>query len=188
MLANFTPLNNAFDIARFSCAYAVIFFALAISVVTLPEINNTAIKMPLLLMVIYFWSIYRPTILPVWLVFIMGGLVDILVMTPLGFNMVILLIVQRFVISQRRFLMAQPFMLLWLGFSFVSAAYFTSLGILQIIVNKGTFDMTGAALSCLLSFFVYPFMHMLLHVTHKIIPAPEKRKSIALHRPKKRPS
>lgn len=77
---------------------------------------------PLLPMIgIYYWAIYRPDLMPVAAVFIIGILYDALSGTPMGVSAAIFVIVHGIIDSQRRFFAGKSFMIVWLGFVLVSA-------------------------------------------------------------------
>ena len=69
---------------------------------------------------IYHWAIYRPNLLPVFAVFILGLLQDMLFGTPVGLYVLVFLTVYGIVYSQRRFFIGKSFIFYWLGFAAVS--------------------------------------------------------------------
>lgn len=76
---------------------------------------------PLLPMIgIYYWAIYRPDLMPVAAVFVIGLLYDALSGTPMGVSAAIFVIVHGIIDSQRRFFAGKSFMIVWLGFLLVS--------------------------------------------------------------------
>jgi len=75
---------------------------------------------------VYFWTLYRPALMPPSVVFGLGLLADLLTASPLGVNTLILLLLHGSVLTQRRVLVRHSFLLIWLGF-----ALFTS-GILAL--------------------------------------------------------
>lgn len=77
---------------------------------------------PLLPMIgIYYWVIYRPDLMPVAAVFIIGILYDALSGTPMGVSAAIFVILHGIISSQRRFFAGKSFLIVWLGFFLVSA-------------------------------------------------------------------
>jgi rod shape-determining protein MreD len=76
---------------------------------------------PFLLMAIFWWSIHRPSAIPPSVAFLIGLLQDLASGAPIG-QCALLLVVTQWVISgQRRFLAAQPFLLVWGAFAIVVA-------------------------------------------------------------------
>lgn len=85
------------------------------------HIPGLSVVMPAFpLIAIYFWSIYQPGRLPYWAVFLFGVLQDLLLGMPLGQGALALLMVQGLVVSQRRFFLSKPFLVVWWGFSMVA--------------------------------------------------------------------
>lgn len=69
---------------------------------------------------VYYWSIYRPDLLPLVATFAVGVLQDALAGTPLGLTSLVLIVVQALVISQRRFFHGKTFLVEWWGFMLVA--------------------------------------------------------------------
>ena len=72
------------------------------------------------LVAIYHWAIYRPNLLPILSVFILGLLQDMLLGTPVGLYGLVFLTVYGIVVSQRRFFAGKSFIFYWLGFAIIS--------------------------------------------------------------------
>lgn len=73
------------------------------------------------LIAVYFWSIYRPELLPVWAVFLFGVLQDLLTGAPVGITALVLILVWAVAVSQRRVVLGQSFGVEWAGFMLVAA-------------------------------------------------------------------
>jgi rod shape-determining protein MreD len=73
------------------------------------------------LMAVYYWSIYRPDLLPPVAVFTLGILQDILTGGPVGLLALVLLLVQASAVSQRRILLGQAFSVEWAGLLLIAA-------------------------------------------------------------------
>ncbi len=76
----------------------------------------------LTLAAVYFWSIYRPDLLPLVATFAVGIVEDALCGTPLGLTSLTLLFVQGVVVSQRRFFHGKAFLLEWWGLMLLAPA------------------------------------------------------------------
>ncbi len=72
------------------------------------------------LMAVYYWSIYRPELLPFAATFVVGLVQDSLSGAPLGLSSLVLLLVQGVVVSQRRFFHGKTFLVEWWGFMLVA--------------------------------------------------------------------
>lgn len=71
---------------------------------------------------VYFWTLYRPTLMPPLAVFGIGVLTDLLAAAPLGLNPLLLLALHAAVLTQRRVLTRQTFLLVWLVFALLAGA------------------------------------------------------------------
>ncbi len=91
-----------------------------VAILPLPVPYYSVVAPALPLMAVYYWSVYRPDLMPHVAVFIIGLLVDIFAGTPIGVNALVLLLVQVVVAAQRRFLVGKSFWMLWLGFLLVA--------------------------------------------------------------------
>ena len=77
---------------------------------------------PLLAMIgIYFWTVYRPDLMPSAAVFLIGLLHDFLSGLPVGVSALIFLAVQGAALAQRSFFFGKSFVIVWIGFLFVAA-------------------------------------------------------------------
>lgn len=118
---------------------------------------------PLLQMIgIYYWAIYRPDLMPLTAVFIIGILSDALSGAPMGVSAAIFVISYGVIDGQRRFFAGKSFMIVWLGFLLVSAgallakwllvcAYYGTLVqskalMLQYFITLGCFPLLSWAL------------------------------------------
>ncbi|HYD31432.1 MAG TPA: rod shape-determining protein MreD, partial [Azospirillaceae bacterium] len=82
-----------------------------------PEYDQVAPS--LALMAVYYWGIHRPDLVPPSAAFAVGLLQDLLSGAPLGMNALVLVLVHWVVVSQRRFFLANSFLLLWWGFTLI---------------------------------------------------------------------
>jgi rod shape-determining protein MreD len=99
----------------------VTFIAVLLTVLPL-GIPFAAVVTPFLsLMAVYYWSIYRPDLLPPAVVFVLGVLQDMLTGGPVGLLALVLLLVQALAVSQRRILLGQAFSVEWAGLLLVVA-------------------------------------------------------------------
>jgi rod shape-determining protein MreD len=66
------------------------------------------------LIAVFYWSVYRPDLLPAVSVFCIGLVQDVLTGSPLGVTSLVYLFVYGAALSQRRALIGKPFVLAWL--------------------------------------------------------------------------
>lgn len=96
----------------------IMLFTLNVVAISFPLTG--AVKAPLFLMGIYYWAIYRPTLMPVWAVFIAGLAMDLLSSLPIGMNALVFVAAGWSISGQRLFLTGQSFVMIWVGFGALS--------------------------------------------------------------------
>jgi len=74
------------------------------------------------LMAVFYWSVYRPDLLPALAVFALGILQDLISGEPLGITAVIWLGTYGIVLNQRKIFLGKPFAMSWWGFAMVAVA------------------------------------------------------------------
>ena len=99
----------------------------------IPGFSSVAPK--LTLVSIYYWSIYRPDLLPVHAAFILGLLLDIVSATPIGVNALIFVMLHGFVSSRRRFFLGKGFLVTCWAFSVIGGA---AIGLSWLLVSALT--------------------------------------------------
>ena len=172
-MASFSTFAERIDTGvRLLAAHCVIALLFIFNIVAISYPLSGPVKAPLFLMAIYYWAIYRPTLMPAWLVFIAGILLDLLSGVPVGLNTIVFMLIQWSVRDQRRFLMGQNFLMIWIGFVVLSVMA----GLLQWamfgLVNWGWPPLTPLWMSTAFGGSIFPFVCVILHLTHKILPAP----------------
>lgn len=166
-------LGNVTALLRLAVPQLLLFLLLILNLMALPIPYAGSVKPMLVMMAVYYWSIYRPTLVPPWLCFGVGLLMDILSGMPPGLNAGILVALQWLVRDQRRFLMGQPYITIWAVFGFV-----------MLVTALAEWVLFGLALdwapimpvmaAVLLSLFLFPIVTLLLVFTHRLLPVPSR--------------
>ncbi len=157
-------------IFRLIIAYALLAALFLLNLTALPVPHAGLIKPHLVLMAVYYWAIFRPTLIPTWLCFVVGILLDILSGMPPGLQAFILVIAQSLVRDQRKFLMAQPYISVWAIFGVVVAMAATIQWCLFGIANNFQWPaMMPAAASVAVTFCLFPVVSMALIMTHRML-------------------
>ncbi len=119
---------------------------------------------------IFYWAIYRPSLLPTVWIFVLGIIYDALLGFPIGLHSILFVFIQYLLRSQRLFFMGQSFITIWLGFSLAIALFefcewiVFSLLLSEIIIQKQIiFTFLFSALS-------FPIVSLALFLIHKILP------------------
>jgi rod shape-determining protein MreD len=119
---------------------------------------------------IFYWSIYRPKMLPKSFMVLLGIFQDLLYFNPVGISAITNLAAQSVMLSQRKIFIKEPFWVLWLGFGLfcfgTSIFKWSALSLLRgELINP-----TNAMMQFLLSLASYPIMHSTLGVIHSFLP------------------
>jgi len=131
---------------------------------TLPlRMPNVAALEPLVALIsVYYWSVYRPDLMPAGAAFLIGLSVDLLSGGPLGLNAVVLVLVQWVAVSQRRAFVGKSFAVGWLGYLLVAAGAGCLSWLLVMLFHGRLVDPTPAVLGYLTGILLYPLAAMLL--------------------------
>ena len=110
----------------------------------------------LALISVYHWAIYRPNLLPIFAVFILGLLQDLLLGTPVGLYVLVFLTVYGVVLSQRRFFVGKSFIFFWFGFAVISMLASIESYFLGSIWNVILLDFNAATFQYLILLGIFP--------------------------------
>jgi len=110
----------------------------------------------LALISVYHWAIYRPNLLPIFAVFILGLLQDLLLGTPVGLYVLVFLTVYGIVLSQRRFFVGKSFTIYWFGFAAISMLASIESYFLGSIWNVILLDFNAATFQYLILLGIFP--------------------------------
>ena len=105
---------------------------------------------------VYFWSLYRPASLPAPVVALVGVLLGLLGLSPLGLWAVLLLVLQGVVLAARRRLVAQPFLLTWLVFCGLATACSGLAWLLEALLTLQMLPAQPLVIEALFSVGLYP--------------------------------
>jgi rod shape-determining protein MreD len=112
----------------------------------------------LVLIPIYYWTLYRPRLMSVWAVAAIGLLSDFLLGTLLGVNMATFLVGYRVAVAQRKIFAGAPFIIVWGGFLLMSGVAGLVQWLLATIV-RGQIDFNArpAMFLYMIGAVAYPF-------------------------------
>lgn len=145
-----------------------------LSVVSLPLPDIGVARPGLLVMAVYYWSVYRPTLMPPYLCFATGLLLDLLTGLPLGVNAVVLTLVQWLVRDQRRFLMGQPYIVIWLVFALVAFSSQLVQWGMYGLVHMQWAPILPQVLGALATALLFPVVTLFLILIHRVLPGVQK--------------
>ena len=122
----------------------------------------------LALAAVYFWSIYRPELVPVWAAFLAGLLQDLLIGSPIGLTALVLVLVRALAASQRRTVLGQSFGVEWAGFLLVAAGAGAAGWLLACVYDGALLPAVPFAVQWLLTSALYPVGSWLLGQTARV--------------------
>lgn len=159
---------------RLAVPQVLLLALLLLNLIPLPIPYVGAVKPMFVMMAVYYWSINRPTLMPPWLCFAAGFIMDVMTGMPPGVNAFILVALQWLVRDQRRFLMGQPYIAIWAVFGLIMGAT-AFLEWLAFGLVLGWTPALPVAAAVLLTFFLFPLVTMLLVAAHRILPVTSSR-------------
>ena len=157
-------------LARMAVPYALMAMLFLLNLSPFSWFVSDGASVPLTLMAIYYWSIYRPTLLPEWLMFIAGIMLDLLSGMPVGVNAFIFIFLRWSISRQRLFLMGQPFLMVWSGVLLASISYGLISWALFGLAHFHWTPLQPVSISIVLGVILFPFVNVMLHLTHKFLP------------------
>lgn len=169
MSNDFSSFLNWNSLWRSSLVQFCLILVMLLNLVSFPFPFSGEIRPYFILMVIYYWSIFRPSFLLPFFVFVIGVLYDLILGFPVGLHSFFFVLAQFLVTRQRLFLMGQPFVMMWLGFLFLSSLFillewlFFSVYLLKIVP---VIPLVG---SVVLTVAVFPLISFLFSSVSKIL-------------------
>ncbi len=152
--------KNKFVFFRFVFPFITIFFSSWLGFLRIPGLSS--ISPDYGLCVLYFWTLYRPDLVPLSLLLGIGVLIDIVSGGVIGKTPFLWFLVYGIILSQRHFLIKANFVLLWAA---LGGLFLLEHGVEWISIclfkHKET-SLVPFCISFLLTLGVYPFISFLL--------------------------
>lgn len=123
-----------------------------------------------LLGVATFWSIYRPDLLPVPVVFVAGLVADALAGLPFGLTSLVLILVRAIVVGQQRFFLARSFPVVWACFTILATGALLLRWLLMSIWAGHLFGLVPSAFELVATIVAYPLLSLPLGWLHNRVP------------------
>lgn len=105
---------------------------------------------------VFYWSVHRPDLMPIWAVFLIGLIQDLLSAGPMGIGILSLLTVHGLVASQRRLFVGASMLLMWLAFALVAAAAMLTVWLLSSAYHGVMLEPGPAVFAYFLTVAFYP--------------------------------
>ena len=156
--------------AKLVLAHSVILLLFFLNVVSFSLPHAGDFKPFFLLMAVYYWAIYRPTIIPAFYVFALGIVFDLQAGLPVGLTALTLILCKTIVQSQRTFLMGQPYITVWIGFAVICLVSVFLQWLAMSIYTGGFVPMTPALVAAGFSIMIFLLISLILLGVHRILP------------------
>lgn len=119
------------------------------------------------LVVVFFWSIYGPDLLPSVSVFFIGLLQDLLMGGPIGLWAVVYLIAQLIVLSQRSYFIGREQRVVWIGFALAAATSSLMLWLVMSLMSGVLLPVVPLALQMVATVMIYPLFAAVFSELHR---------------------
>ena len=126
--------------------------------------------MPLVtLITTYYWTIYRPNLVPSLALFLLGFLQDLVTGGPLGLMALVLLLVHWLSDAQRRVFLGKSFVVGWWGFGLVALGAEGVIWLLASIYYDQALGIRPFAFQFMLTVAIYPCLAWLFGLVQRAI-------------------
>ncbi len=123
------------------------------------------------LMSVYYWTLYRPDLLPPVAVFGIGVLQDLVSGGLVGVTSLVLLATYGALLGQRRLFLGKPFWLAWIGFAGVAAAAAVAQYAIVVALHWRWIPPGQAAMQAATSVLAFPLLAWFFIRTHRRVVA-----------------
>jgi rod shape-determining protein MreD len=114
-----------------------------------------------------FWTVFRPAAMAPTVTFMLGLLLDLLTLSPLGVGVLVLLGVHAAALRARRFLARQSFLAVWLAFCLAAAGAAVLYWALLAVLALNLPPIAPALHAALLAAGLYPGIALVLTKLHE---------------------
>ena len=129
----------------------------------------TALTPAFTLMAVYYWTLYRPDLLPALSLFIIGVIQDLLSGGLPGATAIVLLLVRAILSSHRHYLVDRPFPFIWAGFTLLTGGAMLFLWALHSLLAGNVLELREPILRAALTISIFPVASLLLGRTQRAI-------------------
>ena len=141
-------------------AVSLVLIMLSVLPIHVPAIGSVAPNLGLI--AVFYWTIYRPDLMPAIAVLPLGLWQDLLIGAPLGLNGLTLLIVYGVIVFQRVFFRGKSFLVVWWAFGLTAGFAAIVFWLAVIAWHLRYVDPTPLIFQVVLTLTVFPFLYWLL--------------------------
>lgn len=143
---------------RIGLTLLVIFVLLLVSTFPLPGPHMAEVRPAFVLMAVYYWTILWPGTFGYFLTFCLGISLDLIAGFPPGLNAGPLVLVQWITFRQRKFMLGQPFPVLWAGLALMAAGTGLVQWVMFSLFSGHTMALRPQAMSVLVTCGLFPLV------------------------------
>ena len=160
--------NRIMDIARAGIPFTLSVFLILFAV--LPYgLPKSSLAAPILALIsVYYWSLFRPELMPAGAAFLLGLMVDILSGGPPGLNALVLIMVNWAASGQRRALAGKSFAVGWLGYLLIAAGAAVTNWVVASLFHATIIEPAPLLVSHAVGAAAYPLVAVLLARAHTL--------------------
>ena len=155
---------------RISLAQTLILVLFFIGVISLSQPLADEVRPYFLLMAVYYWAIYRPTLLHPLQIFIFGLLFDILLALPVGGHAFLFLFVHWVIQHQRLYFLSQTYLVVWIGFALTCFSICVLEWLIYSALKQNWLPLIPILSTFVVSVLVFPVVSLLFVGVLRILP------------------
>tara|TARA_R110002072_G_scaffold11431_38_gene51769 strand:- start:8119 stop:8631 length:513 start_codon:yes stop_codon:yes gene_type:complete len=145
-------------LARAVSPFAITFLLVLFMVVPQRSATLAPVMPALTMAAVYYWTVFRPDLMPLGAIFLIGLFEDLLLAAPLGLGTMTLLLIYLVVATQRRFFAVANFLLLWVSFALISAPVMLLNWLLASLLLENVLPLGPVVLKYFTTIAIYPFL------------------------------
>ena len=147
--------------------FVITLFLALVPVLPLHLPHETDLVPAFTLMSVFYWTVYRPDLMPASAVFAIGIIQDFAAGAPLGITSLILLGTHGVVLGQRRLFVGKPFAMAWSGFALTDAAATAVSWSFASLLAGEPLGLSAPLLQFVVTLALFPILAWLFVRTHR---------------------
>ncbi len=126
------------------------------------------------LMFLFYWSVYRPTLISPVFVFFLGVVFDLVIGYPLGLHSILFIVFQWVISDQRLYFLGQSFFLVWIGFCLSVFCIYALEWIFFSAYKTMLIEIDTLLQGYLFTIFIFPLTSLVFALVHRFLPSENK--------------
>ncbi len=119
---------------------------------------------------LYYWSVFHPQTMPFWFAFLLGLLVDSLLMLPLGLSSFVFLLFRFAVLMQQRLMVRGGFLHAMVEFALMALGAQAVYWLAMTLFAGGMIPLAPLIMQWVMTVGLYPLAHILFSRVYKWLP------------------